>query len=97
MGDDPSDRGRTDAGRSRTYDPGADPSAQAESSQDDCGSAMLARAWVIAARYGDPTAYGIPEPPSMSVSETDAGGIALSTAAGADPFIRAGNPVPIQR
>ena len=102
MDDDPtarevSTRERLDATRSRADVTKANSPAPAGAAADDCGSSMRARAWVIAAQYGDPAAYGIPDPPTLSVSRTDAGGIELSAVDGTGPFIRAGKPVSIRR
>lgn len=67
------------------------------STTKDSASGMLARTWVIAARYNDPADYGIPTLPTWTVSRMDDGGIALAANPDADPFIRAEQPVAIRR
>jgi len=57
---------------------------------------MRAREWAIAGAFGDPSEYGIPDPPAVEVCPLDCGGIALS-AGGGEPFIAAEQPIKIRR
>jgi len=57
---------------------------------------MRARAWLIAARYGTPDEYGIPELPAWRVCRSDCGGLAFA-ADGEEPFIAAERPVTVRR
>jgi hypothetical protein len=57
---------------------------------------MRAREWVLAATFGDPAEYGIPDPPAVRVCRLDCGGLALS-AGEDDPFIAAERPVDVRR
>jgi len=56
---------------------------------------VRAREWSIAATFGDPVEYGIPELPNLRVCRPDCGGIAL--AADGEPFIAAERPMKIRR
>ena len=57
---------------------------------------MRAREWAIAGAFGDPSEYGIPDPPTVQVCRLDCGGVALS--AGDDgPFIAADQPMKVRR
>ncbi|SEH66223.1 hypothetical protein SAMN05192561_1245 [Halopenitus malekzadehii] len=84
---------------SSSTDQETSPSAdQVSSSPADQGTdGMRARTWVIAARYREPTDYGIPTVPAWAVSRTEDRGIALAATADADPFIRADCPMPVRR
>ncbi|MFC7239841.1 hypothetical protein ACFQS4_16885 [Saliphagus sp. GCM10025317] len=64
-------------------------------STDDCPR-MLARTWVLAARFGDPVDYDVPTVPAWTVLEPESGGIAFA-ADGAEPFIRAERPAIVRR
>ncbi len=57
---------------------------------------MLARTWVLAARFGEPTDYDVPTVPAWTVLEPQSGGIAFA-ADGAEPFIRAERPATVRR
>ena len=57
---------------------------------------MRAREWAIAGTFGDPSEYGIPEPPAVQVCRLDCGGVAL-TGEGNEPFIAADRPVKVRR
>lgn len=57
-------------------------------------SAMRARGWAIVA-FREPAAYGIPELPVWTVCECD--GLALADSPESEPFIRAAQPVQVQR
>ena len=56
---------------------------------------MRAREWGIAAGFGDPGDYGIPELPKWRVRRLDCGGIAF--VADGDRFIAAERPMKIRR
>ncbi|USZ70570.1 hypothetical protein [Natronosalvus halobius] len=57
---------------------------------------MLARTWVLAARFGDPADYDVPTVPAWTVLEPESGGIAFA-ADGAEPFIHAERPATVRR
>jgi hypothetical protein len=57
---------------------------------------MRARKWAIAGAFGDPSEYGIPNPPAAQICRLDCGGVALS-AGGDAPFIAADRPTKIRR
>jgi len=57
---------------------------------------MRAREWAVAGTFGDPSEYGIPDPPAVEVCPLDCGGIALS-ADGGEPFIAADHPIRVRR
>jgi len=57
---------------------------------------MRAREWAIAGSFGDPSEYGIPDPPAVQVCWLDCGGIALS-AGSEEPFIAAEQPMKTRR
>jgi hypothetical protein len=58
---------------------------------------MRSRAWVIAARYGEPKEYGIPTLPAWTVRRRDSGGIEFAAGDDADPFIRSARPMTVRR
>lgn len=57
---------------------------------------MRARRWVIAHRFREPAAYGIPELPAWDV-RTDGTGIAFARADDVEPFISADRPMRVRR
>ena len=57
---------------------------------------MRAREWAIAGSFGDPSEYGIPDPPAAQMCRLDCVGVALS-AGSDDPFIAADQPTKICR
>ncbi|WP_247004789.1 hypothetical protein [Halosolutus gelatinilyticus] len=57
---------------------------------------MLAREWVIASNYRDPTDYDIPELPIWRVYRGECGRVAFADGDG-EPFIAADRPVPVRR
>ncbi|MFA1610838.1 hypothetical protein [Halobellus rubicundus] len=56
---------------------------------------MRAREWAIAAAYGTPADYDIPELPDWHVDRPDYGGITFT--AGDDSFITAERPMKVRR
>jgi hypothetical protein len=56
---------------------------------------MRAREWAIAAEFGEPEDYDIPELPDWHVYESECG--RLTFAADSERFITAENPVKIRR
>lgn len=56
---------------------------------------MRATEWTIAAAFGDPEAYGIPDLPEWRVRSHDCGGIAFL--ADGEPFIAAERPMTVRR
>lgn len=75
--------------RSRTTERSADATSRTESS-------MRARRWVIAHRFRDPAAYGIPELPTWDV-RTDDRKLAFAASSDTAPFISAERPVRVRR
>jgi hypothetical protein len=63
----------------------------------DGESSMRARTWLVAFRYYDPSDYDIPALPAWTVTRPDAGGIAFAADDDESPFIRAEQPVRVQR
>jgi len=57
---------------------------------------MRARKWAIAGAFGDPSEYGIPDPPAAQMCRLDCGGDALS-AGSEGPFIAADQPMTVCR
>lgn len=58
------------------------------------GAEMRARRWAIAAGQ-EPSTYGIPERPTLTVCECP--GLALADGPDSEPFIRAAAPVQVRR
>jgi hypothetical protein len=57
---------------------------------------MRAREWALAASFGDPAEYGIPDPPAVRADRLDCGGLALAVD-DAEPFIAADRPIDVGR
>lgn len=74
----------------------SDPDLQTDDSTASRRSSMRARRWVIAHRYRDPEAYGIPDLPAWDV-RTEDGRLAFAASAETEPFIRAERPMRVRR
>ena len=58
---------------------------------------MRAREWAVAAAFGDPTEYDVPDLPAWRVERGDDGDLAFAAADGDEPFIEAKRPVRVRR
>jgi len=58
---------------------------------------VRAREWTVAAAFGRPREYGIPELPDWRVERFDSAGIAFRSPGREEPFISAERPVCIRR
>ncbi|WP_164974641.1 hypothetical protein [Halegenticoccus tardaugens] len=58
---------------------------------------MLAREWTLACRYRTPEDYEIPAVPVWGVWCDENGRLSFSARGSSEPFISAGQPVPVRR
>ncbi|WP_198951508.1 MULTISPECIES: hypothetical protein [Halorubrum] len=58
---------------------------------------MRAREWTVAAAFGDPTEYDVPDLPTWRVERGDDGDLAFAAADRDEPFIAAARPVRVRR
>ena len=58
---------------------------------------MRAREWTIAAAFGDPSEYDVPDLPSWRVERDDDGRVAFAATDRDEAFIAASRPVMVRR